>query len=152
MKRLTTIICSIAFAMFGIGLALDNSHSHKAQTLNAAEVLPYSYLPDVSNVQLPLDLQLSQAQKATDTVFVTKTDTVIKQVTKVKWKKVHTPSPMVEKAKPDTVMVNVPVYYLIKCKERSDSNDVSIFETQEINDCERLNEILNCGSPGTGEK
>ena len=152
MKRLTTIICSIAFAMLGIGLAIDNSSHQKTQTLSAAEVLPYSYLPDVSNVQLPLDLQLSQAKNATDTVFVTKTDTVIKQVTKVKWKKVHTPSPMVEKTKPDTVMVTAPVYYLIKCKENSEGNDVSIFETQEINDCERLNEILNCGSPGNGEK
>lgn len=98
MRRLTTILCSIAFMVCGISLAITTKSppisDYKA--LNAATMSNMPVL-DYSNVQLPLDMQLDQAKKDTDTVYITKTDTVKIPVTKVKRKKVYVPNPIVKR-------------------------------------------------------
>ena len=85
MRCITTILCTLAFLVAGISLAVqDNNDSpvFKHQTISAATVPVYS-MPG-----LPLDLQLDlkNKYKTTDTVYVTQpSDTVF--VEKVKWVK-----------------------------------------------------------------
>lgn len=85
MRYITTILCTLAFLVAGISLAVqDNNDSpaFKHQTISAATVPVYS-MPE-----LPLDLQLDlkNKYKTTDTVYVTQpSDTVF--VEKVKWVK-----------------------------------------------------------------
>ena len=85
MKYVTTILCTLAFLIAGISLAVqDNNNSpvFRHQTISAATVPSYS-LPE-----LPLDLQLDlkNKYKETDTVYVTQpNDTVF--VEKIKWVK-----------------------------------------------------------------
>ena len=85
MRYITTILCTLAFLVAGISLAVqDNNDSpvFKHQTISAATVPVYS-MPG-----LPLDLQLDlkNKYKTTDTVYVTQpSDTVF--VEKVKWVK-----------------------------------------------------------------
>ena len=85
MRYITTILCTLAFLVAGISLAVqdkNNSPVFKHQTISAATVPEYS-LPG-----LPLDLQLDlkNKYKTTDTVYVTQpSDTVF--VEKIKWVK-----------------------------------------------------------------
>lgn len=85
MRYITTILCTLAFLIAGISLAVqdkNNSPVFKRQTISAATVPAYS-LPG-----LPLDLQLDlkNKYKTTDTVYVTQpSDTVF--VEKVRWVK-----------------------------------------------------------------
>jgi len=85
MRYITTILCTLAFLVAGISLAVqDNNDSpvFKHQTISAATVPAYS-MPG-----LPLDLQLDlkNKYKTTDTVYVTQpSDTVF--VEKIKWVK-----------------------------------------------------------------
>lgn len=85
MRYMTTILCTLAFLVAGISLAVqDNNKSEifKHQTISAATVRRYS-LP-----KLPLDLRLDMEKKykTTDTVFVKQpSDTVF--VEKIKWVK-----------------------------------------------------------------
>ena len=85
MRYITTILCTLAFLVAGISLAIqDNNNSpvFRHQTISAATVPSYS-LPE-----FPLDLQLDlkNKYKTTDTVYVTQpSDTVF--VEKVKWVK-----------------------------------------------------------------
>ena len=85
MRYITTILCTLAFLVAGISLAVqDNNDSpaFKHQTISAATVPSYS-LPG-----LPLDLQLDlkKKYKETDTVYVTQpSDTVY--VEKIRWVK-----------------------------------------------------------------
>lgn len=85
MRYITTILCTLAFLVAGISLAVqDNNDSpaFKHQTISAATVPVYS-MPG-----LPLDLQLDlkNKYKTTDTVYVTQpSDTVF--VEKIKWVK-----------------------------------------------------------------
>ena len=85
MRYITTILCTLAFLVAGISLAMqDNNNSpvFRHQTISAATVPSYS-LPE-----LPLDLQLDlkNKYKETDTVYVTQpNDTVF--VEKIRWVK-----------------------------------------------------------------
>ena len=85
MRHITTILCTLAFLIAGISLAIqDNNNSpvFRHQTISAATVPSYS-LPE-----FPLDLQLDlkNKYKTTDTVYVTQpSDTVF--VEKIKWVK-----------------------------------------------------------------
>ena len=83
MRYMTTILCTLAFLVAGISLAVqDNNNSpvFNHQTISAATVPMYS-LPE-----LPLDLQLDlkNKYKTTDTVYIP-SDTIF--VEKVKWVK-----------------------------------------------------------------
>ena len=83
MRYITTILCTLAFLVAGISLAVQDNNSSpvfKHQTISAATVPNYS-LPG-----LPLDLQLDlkNKYKETDTVYMP-SDTVF--VEKIKWVK-----------------------------------------------------------------
>ena len=83
MRYMTTILCTLAFLVAGISLAVqDNNNSpvFNHQTISAATVPVYS-LPE-----LPLDLRLDMEKKykTTDTVYIP-SDTIF--VEKVKWVK-----------------------------------------------------------------
>ena len=83
-------------------------------------------------VDLPEDLlrYLAEKKGVLDTVYVTKTDTIKEQVTKVKWKKVPVPNPMVER---DTI--REAHYYIatqVGTKEEPTGECVSIYEFREV--------------------
>jgi hypothetical protein len=85
MRYITTILCTLAFLVAGISLAVQDNKDSQVfthQTISAATVPSYS-LPG-----LPLDLQLDlkKKYKETDTVYVTQpSDTVY--VEKIRWVK-----------------------------------------------------------------
>ena len=137
MKKITTILCSICFMICGI--AISGTYTNSPPNLFPGNQTAYaqqqSFIPqmvkfDVS--QLPLDLQLGQVEeKVPDTVYITKTDTIKEQVTKVKWRQAPAPDPII---KVDTIQV--PVYYLatqvgIK-EEPTDTNQVILYEVHKI--------------------
>jgi hypothetical protein len=67
-----------------------------------------------------------------DTVYVTKTDTVIEQITKVKWKEAPVPHPVVIK---DTI--RVPIYYLatqVGNKEGPTDECISVYEVHKVDE------------------
>ena len=138
MKRFTTIICCLAFMIAGVAMAIQkndpsNSRYYGYKTMSAAN-LPQVRPELLNGMQLPLDLQLDQAKRnsAPDTVYITKTDTVPKQVTKVKWKKVPVPYPVVQR---DTVQV--PVYYIatqVGNKEGPMDKCIQVYELQKVDE------------------
>lgn len=87
---------------------------------------------NLSKMQLSKDLSLDLAEKkALDTVYVTKTDTIEKQVTKVKLRKVSGPTQVVH----DTLYV--PKFYLATRtgnKEGSADKCVSIYEVHQVDE------------------
>ena len=65
MKHFTTIVCSILFAVAGIGLGLYNPLTDKANSYKSASAAPViSWHPSVQG-RLPLDLQLSLEKDTT---------------------------------------------------------------------------------------
>lgn len=162
MKRFTSILCSIAFAIFGVGLAIttldSNTTLSKAQTISAGTIqqLPEFGVPHGTAVldysSMPLDFQLSQAKKASVDADITTAETesakvdsltrVItqlkqaKQVTKVKWRTGPAPPPkIVEKIIKDTV--KVPVYYLatqVEKKEDSSDECIPVYEIRKVDE------------------
>ena len=117
-----------------INAAENNSRISDYKSASAA-TLPQINPEMFSRVQLPLDLQLDQAKhnsSALDTVYITKTDTIEKQVPKVKWKRKTVPYPVV---KTDTLYV--PIYYLatqVGNKEGPTGECVSVYELQKVNE------------------
>lgn len=100
MRRITTIICCMAFALSGISLAKLASSQN---TASAAEMTAFPTV-DVSKMQLPLDLQLNRQAQEKDLSASVKTDTVY--VEKTKLVKVRAPR------KIETKTVHVPVLYI----------------------------------------
>jgi len=84
MKRLTTIVCCLAFMICGISLGLSRFKITNSQTAMASP--PGYYTPG----KLPLDLQLDlEKRHKTDTVYLPgDTVTVTKTVTNTKYVKV----------------------------------------------------------------
>ena len=74
MKYVTTIICCLAFAIAGIGLALSGNNTevsfNKHQTLSAATLPPHQV------AKLPLDLQLALKKEVQSDPTIVKHDTV----------------------------------------------------------------------------
>lgn len=109
MRKLTTILCSIAFAVSGICLAKATSGVSSVQTVSAAEYPQF----DLTQAKLPADLLLNglakdsiEEQVKHDTVYVEKTKLV----------KVHAPG------KVKTKTVHVPVLYIAtRTEEGTDS-------------------------------
>lgn len=134
MKRITSIVCSLALAAFGVCIALvPNNNSYTGYKTATASTMTYT-MPtiDMSTVQIPKDLSLDLAKKkASDTVYITKTDTVMKQVTKVKWRKVAVPTPVVQK---ETDTVYIPKYYLATQSgvKEEPAGCTLIYEVQQI--------------------
>ena len=164
MKRFTSILCSIAFAIFGVGLAistLDSATLSKTQTVSAGTI---QYFPELSTPNtavfdyssMPLDLQLDQAKKAsvdadlttakTESVKIDSLNKVIaklertKQVTKVKWRTGPAPPPIVkEKIVERTITdtIKVPVYYLatqVEKKEDSTGKCIPVYEVRQVDE------------------
>ena len=64
MKRLTTLICCLAFMVAGISLAINgNTNVLTRSTISAATTYNIPKI-DVSQMHMPLDLLLDQAKKA----------------------------------------------------------------------------------------
>lgn len=108
MRKLTTILCSIAFAISGFFLAdaISKSDTIHGTTVNAATVQPQ--LVDLSKMQLPVDLQLNKLahENKVDTVrdTITVCDTVY--VKPKKSKKANVPFRVKKKT------VHVPILYI----------------------------------------
>ena len=108
MRKLTTILCSIAFAISGFFLAdaISKSDTIHGTTVNAATIQPQ--LVDLSKMQLPVDLQLNKLahENKVDTVrdTVTVCDTVY--VKPKKSKKANVPFRVKKKT------VHVPILYI----------------------------------------
>lgn len=153
MRKFTTILCSIAFAVFGVGLAisgLDPPNLSHAQLANAS-TLPIVVPQNTAIVDysaLPLDLRLGQENKANDEAEITvevKDSVVIDslqkriiqleskpQVTKIKWRTGPAPPPIVQK---DTI--RVPVYYLatqVGIKEEPTGECISVYEVHKVDE------------------
>lgn len=115
------------------------------KTVSAATVQPFvPTFPvigaDTGSIEISEDLLRDLAKKkgVLDTVYVTKTDTIKEQVTKVKVKKVSVPSNVMEinvTARTDTIQV--PVYYLAtQIESRTDSTGtcIPIYELRKVDE------------------
>ena len=129
MRKLTTFLCSIAFAISGICLA--NMTSGKSMTAMSAQA---SNLPtiDVSKMSMPVDLQLNHMAQNKDSTVSVKTDTVY--VKQTKFVKVRVPS------KIKTRTVHVPVLYIAtrthnKEDSVSDNTDI-MYKIHKIGKCD----------------
>lgn len=137
MKRLTTILCCISFAIFGIGLAIGSNEQPNmptGMTASAATQLNVGNIPslDFSNA-IPITSQNSEIDNSVAESVMPKTDTVV--VTKTKWKKAPEPDPIVIQMPADTVYVPVPVYYLatqVGNKESPTGYSGTIYEVHEV--------------------
>lgn len=118
--------------------ASDQSPGTGYKTITAATIQqPYFattpiVATDTNTIELSEDLVRDLAKKrgVLDTVYITKTDTIKEQVTKVKWRKAPVPKPIVKR---DTIQV--PVYYLAKQvgnKEGPTGECISVYEVHEV--------------------
>ena len=111
----------------------------------AASTMPKVYtsvyeVKDTGQLDLSEDFVRSLAKQkgVLDTVFITKTDTIKEQVTKVKVKKVPVPSNVMEinvQARTDTIQV--PVYYLatqVGSKEGPTGECISVYEVHKVDE------------------
>lgn len=138
MRRFTSIFCSLAFMVSGIMMALtagDPSPGTKSgyNTIAASTITQVPSTPiDRYIVDMPEDLvrDLAKRKGVLDTVCITKTDTVIEQVTKVKWRKAPAPKPVVVR---DTI--REAHYYLatqVGNKEGPTGECISVYEVHEV--------------------
>lgn len=148
MRKVTAVLCSIAFMISGIMMAItasDPSPGTGYKTMSAATMSQFSPVfpidnSDIATLSLSEDLvrDLAKQKGVLDTVYVTKTDTVKEQVTKVKVKKVPVPSNVMEinvTARTDTIQV--PVYYLatqVGNKEGPTGNCMQIYEVHKVDE------------------
>lgn len=175
MKRFTTILCSIAFAVFGIGLAmygirtpnLDHTQTVAAGTIGLEKYAP---LTTIQYSQLPQDLRLDLAKNAptaeaitTEAVDTAMVDSLTKriaqleqqkQVTTVKWKRGPAPPPIVKTKVVElhtTDTIQVPVYYLATQvgKEEPTGQCVPIYEVRKVD--ELCPQIINSSSSHVNE-
>lgn len=123
MKPIVSLLCSFAFLICGGLAAITVSDPtpdiNTYRTIQASTIQDYKFpvLPKVNTLDLSEDLvrDLAKQKGVLDTVFLTKTDTIKEQVTKVRVKKVPVPSNVMEitvnkERGRDTIQV--PVYYL----------------------------------------
>ena len=147
MRRLTTILCSIAFMVSGIMMALSTSDqspgtgykSVAAATMqysNPQPLIPIFSLKNDSTVDLSEDLvrDLARAKGVMDTVLITDTIT--------RWRKAPAPKPVVkETVVHDTVPVLI--YYIATragMKEGPDGECISVYEVHEVDKiCPEIN-------------
>lgn len=142
MNKIVTIITALAFAFSGAMLALtgtDPSPGTGYKTVAATTVqMPPLKFPSISldtnTVDVPEDLVRDLAKKkgVLDTVYITKTDTIKEQVTKVKWRKAPAPKPIVVR---DTI--REAHYYLatqVGNKEGPTDQCISIYEVHKVDE------------------
>lgn len=147
MRKVTTILCSIAFMISGIMLALtatDLSPGTGYKSMNAATAqsfqIPKFPTQGIDTISISDDLvrDLAKQKGVLDTVYVTKTDTIKEQVTKVKVKKVPVPSNVMEiNVVKRTDTIQVPVYYLatqVGVREEPTGKCVSVYEVHKVDE------------------
>lgn len=150
MRRVTTILCSIAFMISGIMMAITSSDQSPGTGYKTAvaATMPQVYTPtipvlqrDTGMLNIPEDLVRDLAKKKglLDTVYITKTDTIKEEVTKVKWRKAPVPAPVVVR---DTIRETH--YYLatqVGTKEGPKDKCIPIYEVHKVD--ELCPEIIN---------
>lgn len=156
MKKALTILCSFAFALSGVMMAItasDPSPGPSYKAISAATLpRPVMSFPsaDTGTIALPQDLLLDLAKKQGLNVTAEKTtagvDSAIVdslkqrivdleqkgQVTKVKWRRAPAPAPIVKR---DTIQV--PVYYLatqVGNKEGPTGECISVYEVHKVDE------------------
>lgn len=144
MRKFASIVCSVAFMISGVMMALTASDPSPGntgyKTMAAATVTQYPAVTfpvtsaDTSIVDIPEDLvrDLAKRKGVLDTVCITKTDTIIEQVTKVKWLKAPAPKPIVVR---DTI--REAHYYLatqVGKKEGPTGECVSVYEVHKVDE------------------
>ena len=142
MRKITTILCSIAFMVSGIMMAItasDQSPGTSYKTIAAATVpqiygssIPMELSKDTGMLDIPEEFvrNLAKQKGVLDTVYITKTDTIKEQVTKVKWRRNPVPTTVVMR---DTI--REAHYYLatqVDKKEGSTGECISVYEVHEI--------------------
>ena len=115
----------------GIMLATANSSQTGYKTMAAATSTFTQTIPKLSDLSEDLVRDLAKQKGVQDTVYITKTDTIKEQVTKVKWRKAPVPAPIA----PDTIQV--PVYYLVTQvgnKEGPTGECISVYEVHKVDE------------------
>lgn len=146
MNKIVSLMCSFAFALSGVMMAIiasDPSPGINSKAVQAS-VLPTYNFPVVGSTTPKLDLSedlvrdLAKNKGLLDTVYITKTDTVRTKITKIKVKKVPVPSNVIEvnvPARRDTILV--PVYYLARQvgnKEGPTGDCISVYEVHKVDE------------------
>lgn len=161
MKQFTTIVCSMFFAVFGLGLALSGFKTQDIMPTMALNAAPMLQNPVATMPRLPMPFDsVSQAVDKTDTVKITIHDTIMAPpVTiysniqpKVKRRVAPVPDVIANKAPTDTVFVSVPVYYLatqVGNKEGPKDKCISVYELQKVD--EICPEITNSSTKHVNE-
>lgn len=167
MRKALSILCSFAFALSGVMMAItasDPSPVNSYKTMSAATMQRTFSLPEIDTnfvATLPVDVSLDLLKRQGVSVTKENTDSVLvdslfkrimdleqtRQVTKVKWRKVPVPTPVVQI---DTV--HVPVYYLatqVGNKEGPTGECISVYEVHKVD--EICTEITNSYVEGTNE-
>lgn len=154
MNKQMSILCSIAFMISGIMMAVTASDPSPGTGYKSMSAATMSRLPvmDGGTIQfptLPQDLLLDLAKKqgldtTKETIVVVDTAMVdslkqriynleqTRQVTKVKWRKAPAPKPIIER---DTIQV--PVYYLatqVGNKEGPTGECISVYEVHKVDE------------------
>lgn len=130
MRRLTSLICSIAFCIAGICLAVTNGTltAKYHNTANAAEIQPTNAVI----MQYPKDLLLSHTNDVRrDTIHDTipleihhDTVHIVKYKTKWKTKKTFVPDTIASQAHVDTLYVSKPVIVIPVVKEEAKDSTI----------------------------
>ena len=134
MRKITTMICCTAFAIFGICLANMTSKDRSAHAASAT-VLPTI---DVSKMSLPLDLQLNQLAQNKDSSVEVKTETVYVEKTKL----IEASAPRKIKTK----TVHVPVLYIAtrvdNKEDTTNHKSAAMYKVHNAGDCD-LDKIIS---------
>lgn len=144
MRRVTSIICSLAFAIFGIGLATVGLDP-PTQTITASAASYRMPVIQANNDfgQLPLDLKSDLMEEDTLEEIVVTPELLQEKspskkelkLPKKKRKRNYTPDQMIRKARQDTITKVVPVYYLatyIGNKEDAKGKNLTIYEVHKV--------------------
>ena len=145
MRKFTSILCSMMFAIFGIGLALhettnDNQNGAFAATLPTIAM----NMPTGSKMSMPLDLLLDQAKKqgVQEVINTPKinTDSLQSRITELEKKVKATRTKLtatkkrarVNRTRGDTIYVDRPVYYLAKMTCCEDDTSVEYYTVTKL--------------------
>lgn len=133
MRKLTTFLCCMAFAVSGICLANMTSKKSLTSTAQAATMPTI----DISKMQLPIDLQLNQQAHNKDSTVI-KHDTVY--VSQTKLVKVRVPN------KVKTKTIHVPVLYIATRTENKEDtvnhNSDIMYKVHKVGQCD-LNKVIS---------
>ena len=152
MRKFTTFFCTAAFLLSGMFLGVlekEESSNNSYKTLYASTMpqptFTYEFPKlqcDTNTLDLSEDLlrDLAKRKGVLDTVYVTKTDTIKEQVTKVKWRKAPAASSVMEinvTSSHRTDTIRVPVYYLatqVGNKEGPNNECIPVYEVRKVDE------------------